>query len=275
MKVLGVKIKPLVASVLLGATSLLVYPAMAQPEQPAASQEASTPTVSHSSTLWKKDYRDTAGSWRIEDRGDIGRVLVIDRDFVTKNGDSLVILLSPFNQDRITKKNVLDRSIRLGRLKSPTGGQEYALPASFDTAQHKTIAIYGEKKKRVWATSAIAEGEVVYSATEWDKKTKKTSGGYEIVRRESGMFIRFSPDFKTAKPPEPLRILLSPLSAADAKNDNAERGAMLIAELRHVKGGQEYRVDDSVDFSRYNSVLLNCMKYTKLWSAAELTEQPG
>ena len=111
------------------------------------------------------------------------------------------------------------------------------------------------------------------SGTDWAKKTKKSTGGFEIVDVDGAFLIRFAGSFKPAKPPEPLRILWSTRSPNAAANKNAEAVAVLIATLKAVKGTQEYRVAEGIDPAKYRSILLNCRKYTKLWSAGSLEKR--
>ncbi len=227
--------------------------------------------VLYSSALWKKDSNAITGVWRIEDRGDGRRALVLDSSFKTKSAPDLKLVFSTESVEKVTKKNVLKTGRVLSLLQSNTGAQEYELPADLDLTKYRTLAIHCEQYTKLWGASALSEGEVLAHAPSWTKKTKKTKGGYEIVRRSDGVYIRFASDFKTAKAPEPLRVILSPLTPKEAKNKNAEDGGVLIATLSSVKGGQEYLISEDVDFAKFNSVLLNCKKYTKLWSAAALS----
>ena len=210
--------------------------------------------------------------WRIEILGNGKRTLILSRDFKTKNAPDLKVVLSPLATDKISRKTALDNAVVLGALKSNTGSQQYDIPEGLDLARFKSVAIHCEQYTKLWGSSAISKGEVVAAATEWDKKTKKTTGAYEIVSRDGVLVVRFAEKFKTSKAPEPLHILLSRSAAKDTTNKNAESGATRVATLAKVKGSQEYTLNGVTDLRGYRSILLNCKKYTKLWSAAALAK---
>ena len=231
---------------------------------------ASIATVLYSGTLWEKHSNAIEGEFRIVERTDGTRALVLSSDFSTKAGPDLKLVLSPRERESVTRKNVLAQSHVVAAMRSPRGAQEYELPGSVDLSRYKTLAVHCEKYTKLWGAVELGEGEVVASAAGWTTKHKATTGGYEIVRRDDGLFLRFSPAFKTPKAPEPLRVLFSPLDARSATSDSAERGATVVAELRSVKGAQEYRLPEGIELQGFRAVLLNCKKYTKLWSAAVL-----
>lgn len=238
------------------------------PAQPEKSQE---PQVLFSSTFWKKGSNTIDGAYKVVVRPDGTRVLILGKNFRTKEGPDLKLVLSQRTFDKVTRKNVLDGGLVLGPLKSNEGSQEFAIPERVKLDRFKSIAIHCEKYTKLWGAAPLLKGEVVAAGSKWTKKTKSTKGRYEIVRREGYLYIRFSPDFKTPKPPEPLRILLSPSNTKAASNKNAENGAVFVALLRKTKGSQEYRLPDGIDLSDFHSVHLNCKKYTKLWSTAPLS----
>ena len=227
--------------------------------------------VLYSSTFWKKGSNTIEGLYTCVERPDGTRIVRLGEDFRTKAGPDLKIVLSPRTFDQVTKKNVLDGGLVLGSLRSNEGAQEFAIPKDVKLDRYKSIAIHCEKYTKLWGAAPLSKGEVVASGGKWIKKTKTTKGRYEIVRRSDGMYIRFSADFKTANPPEPLRILLSPQNSKGASNENAEQEALFVAELKSTRGSQEYRLPDGVDLSKYRSVHLNCKKYTKLWSTVPLS----
>jgi Electron transfer DM13 len=237
----------------------------------AASDHDRDTQVLYSSTFWKKGANTIDGAYRVVERPDGTRVVTLDKDFRTKAGPDLKLVLSPRTFDKVTRKNALEGALVLGLLKSNEGTQEYVIPEHVKLDRYKSIAIHCEKYKKLWGAAPLLKGEVVASGAKWTKKTKSTKGRYEIVERADGLFIRFSANFKTPKPPEPLRILLSPRRTADASNKNAEAGAVFVALLQRTKGSQEYRLPDGIDLSDYRSVHLNCKKYTKLWSTAPLS----
>ncbi len=119
-----------------------------------------------------------------------------------------------------------------------------------------------------FAAPAFA-AETLHEGT-WTKKNYKASGTWSIVEEDDGSrFVVLSDDFKTRNAPD-LKLFLSPRTVEDLENGNATSGSFFIAELKKNKGGQRYKLDDSVDLSEFESIIIHCEKYTKLWSAAAL-----
>ncbi len=111
-----------------------------------------------------------------------------------------------------------------------------------------------------------AEETVVVQGT-WTKKTQKASGNWQIVETEEGQtVIKFDDAFKTKKAPD-LKVFLSPKNGNEANNKNAQEGALFIGDLSSPKGAQSYEVPEGVNVSEYQSILIHCEAYTKLWSA--------
>jgi len=104
---------------------------------------------------------------------------------------------------------------------------------------------------------------------EWTKKTSKSSGGWTIYQDDGKTFVKLSSEFRTRNAPD-LKIFLSPLSADEATGKNATDGAYLVAELSSNAGEQIYEIPDSVNLADYQSILIHCEQYAKLWSAADL-----
>ncbi len=115
------------------------------------------------------------------------------------------------------------------------------------------------------------EAEVVYSGSLWIKGSNNVEGMYRVERRAEGVFIVLGDDFKTKKGPD-LKLVLSPLAADKVRAKTALDGSLNLGPLRSEKGRQEFRVPDGTDLTRYSSVLIHCEQYTKLWSAAALSE---
>ncbi len=113
--------------------------------------------------------------------------------------------------------------------------------------------------------------ETVLHEGVWTKKSFKSSGEWTIVQEADGaMYVKLSDDFRTRRAPY-LKIFLSPQPASDTTGDNATDGALLVAELSSNKGGQVYEIPAGTDLSQYQSILIHCEAYSKLWSAADLS----
>ena len=127
-------------------------------------------------------------------------------------------------------------------------------------------------KQFLFFLSAVALCSVVFATTlsaadlsgTWTKKSQKISGTWTI---EDGK-ISFS-DFSTRNAPD-LIILLSPLTVDELNNKNADQGAVFIAKLNSNKGDQVYTLPSDLDLSAFESIIIHCQQYTKLWGAAPL-----
>ncbi len=241
--------------------------ASAQPADSAAAE--SVPTVLYSGSLWKKATNEVTGLLRIVDR-DGTRRLELGRDFSTGSAPDLKVLLSPHEPSRATNKNALAGGRVISLLRSNKGAQSFEIPDDVDFDRYKSVLIHCEQYTKLWGALALTEGDVVFTHDDWKKKTKRTKGRFEIARTDDGTILRFGAGFSTPKPPEPLRIVFSNHSAKDAKNGNAMTAGRMVVLLDRVKGAQEYLLPDDLDIASFNSLLLHCERYTKLWSAADI-----
>ncbi|MEM9374256.1 MAG: DM13 domain-containing protein [Planctomycetota bacterium] len=114
------------------------------------------------------------------------------------------------------------------------------------------------------------ETGVTHGGSMWIKKANKVTGTYRIEQREDGRYLVLSDDFSTRSGPD-LKVVLSPTSAEKVKGRTALTGSVNLGLLRSNSGSQAFRIPDSVDLSRYSSVLIHCEQFTKLWAAAPLT----
>ena len=101
----------------------------------------------------------------------------------------------------------------------------------------------------------------------WTKKAQTIHGTWSIVEKDDGHYLVLSEDFKTRKAPD-LKLILSNFSTAEAHNKNALMGGVVIAPLKSAKGEQSYKLPDN--FSEFQTLLLHCEKYSKLWGVAQL-----
>ena len=102
------------------------------------------------------------------------------------------------------------------------------------------------------------------------KKTFKVSGTWTIYQDGGSTYVKLSSDFRTRNAPD-LKIFLSPLAAADTNGGNATDGSVLVAPLTSNAGEQVYEISAGVDLAAFQSILIHCEQYSKLWSAADLT----
>jgi len=117
---------------------------------------------------------------------------------------------------------------------------------------------------------ARADTEYLFGSALWTEKTEEATGAYTIERDEDdGLVLRLSDDFSTKKAPD-LKIVLSPLSIKDANKKNALEGGLVLGNLTSHEGAQSFVIPAGTDLEAYQTVLIHCKKYTKLWVAAPL-----
>ncbi len=117
-----------------------------------------------------------------------------------------------------------------------------------------------------WAGSAQAED---LAGGTWAVQEYKISGTWRIYTEGDKTYIELSDDFRTRRAPD-LKLFFSPLAADQVRNKNATDGSLLIAELDKARGGQRYEIPAGTDFSAYQSLVLHCEKFSKLWGATPL-----
>lgn len=115
---------------------------------------------------------------------------------------------------------------------------------------------------------ALSAAETVLASGTWTKKSHKISGTWSIVDNGTTKEIRLK-GFSTRKAPD-LKLFFSPQTANNATNKNATAGSRLVVKLKAAKGDQTYAIPDGVDLSSFQSVLIHCERYSKLWGAADL-----
>ncbi len=122
----------------------------------------------------------------------------------------------------------------------------------------------------LFATVGFAAGaESVKNKGTWTKKAYSVSGGWSIVEDGGKHYVKMDGSFKTKRGPD-LKIFLSPTDAKSVKGSNATKGSIRVAVLKSNKGAQKYEIPSGTDLSNFNSIVIHCEKFSKLWSAAAL-----
>lgn len=104
------------------------------------------------------------------------------------------------------------------------------------------------------------------SAPHWIKKSQSVKGSWHIETRDDGDYLVLSSDFKTRKGPD-LKLMLTKLSSDEVTGKNATSSSITIAPLTSPQGGQSYKLP--ADYTDYNTLLIHCEKYSKLWGASD------
>ncbi len=102
------------------------------------------------------------------------------------------------------------------------------------------------------------------------ERESKGEGVVFLVINEEGRWLEFNDDFKTGRAPD-LRVYLSPVAASELTAETIEGGmSVFLAELDSRKGSQRYKIPENIDLTLFRSVAVHCLKYSKLYTAADL-----
>lgn len=97
----------------------------------------------------------------------------------------------------------------------------------------------------------------------------KVKGTWSIETRADGAYLVISDDFKTRRAPD-LKFFLSKNNYDQVTGDNATQGAVLVSALSSTKGAQSYKIPKDVSLADYQSLVLHCEQYGKLWASTPL-----
>ena len=109
----------------------------------------------------------------------------------------------------------------------------------------------------------------VISSGTWSKKEHRTKGTWSLVTAKKGYKIQLDSEFSTRKAPD-LKLFLSPLPAEILNGKNSIDGSLLISPIKKNRGSQTFDVPAGVDLADYQTIVLVCEAYAKLWSLAPL-----
>ena len=125
------------------------------------------------STALAADMTDAAHSMTAEkttsfvrfDKKLSGDVTVVERDgrtvfrfsesFRASRGPDLKIFLSPQSLDTVSGATAVDGAVRLGKLKSNTGVQEYVLPEGVKLSSFSSVLIHCEQFSVLWGGAEL------------------------------------------------------------------------------------------------------------------------
>lgn len=107
------------------------------------------------------------------------------------------------------------------------------------------------------------------NAASWQSQEFKVKGEWTIESRSDGDYLVLSEEFKTRNAPD-LKFFVTPAGYETVTGKNATNGARLIAKLNSNKGAQEYKIPADVNLADYNSLILHCEQYSKLWASTPL-----
>ncbi|MEM9879057.1 MAG: DM13 domain-containing protein [Pseudomonadota bacterium] len=101
-----------------------------------------------------KKSKSIKGSYDIVQRGD-KTFVVFSEDFKAKRGPDLKVFLSPTNVRSATGRNAVIGSVKLGKLQTNRGVQEYEIPAGIDVADYESVLVHCEAYSVLWGGADI------------------------------------------------------------------------------------------------------------------------
>lgn len=123
-----------------------------------------------------------------------------------------------------------------------------------------------------FAAEAPAATQITYSQSapvEFQKKSFSLKGSVTIEQRGDHTVIVFSDDFRTKNGPD-LKVFLSKQSVANATGRSATSQAVRLGVLQSNKGAQEYVLPKGINIADFNSLLVHCEAYSKLWGGVDI-----
>ena len=103
----------------------------------------------------------------------------------------------------------------------------------------------------------------------WTKKSVAIDGGWSIVEKNGSQVLMLDENFSTNSGPD-LKIFLSRQSISSLTGKNAINDAILVSPLQSNRGAQEYVLPANIDLSQFQSVIIHCESFSKLWGGSSL-----
>jgi len=149
---------------------------------------------------------------------------------------------------------------------------------TFITTAIARLAIYGGASMTVFGAANLtyaADAPVAVAMVEtpqsgsFEKSSFSIKGDWKIVKENGQTIFRVSENFKTKNGPD-LKLFLSRDTVSNATGATATQDAVRLGVLKSNKGGQDYIIPANVDLSQFNSILIHCEAFSKLWGGANL-----
>ena len=95
------------------------------------------------------------------------------------------------------------------------------------------------------------------------------AGGWKIVSTSEGDFGELGEGFRARSAPD-LKLFLSPRAHGEIIGSNASEGALRMGLLKANRGVQRYPIPEGTDSSAFQSLVVHCEQYAKLWGTSPL-----
>lgn len=112
--------------------------------------------------------------------------------------------------------------------------------------------------------------EVVFQGT-FDAESRWTTfeGDWKIEKQGDKYFVIFADNFEAKKAPD-LKIFLSKMDFDDISGKNATNQSVLVTPLSSYEGKMRFEIPASINLSEYQSIIVHCEQYAKLWGGSPL-----
>lgn len=120
------------------------------------------------------------------------------------------------------------------------------------------------------AAHSLSAQEVVFQGT-FDAESRWTTfeGDWKIEKSGEQFFVVFADNFEAKKAPD-LKIFLSKMDFDDISGKNATKQSILITPLSAYEGKMKFEIPASINPSEYQSIIVHCEQYEKLWGGSPL-----
>ena len=123
-----------------------------------------------------------------------------------------------------------------------------------------------------WSPLSLAAETLYRGQFEADSFWTRFEGSWQIDRVNNQHIITFAQDFDAKKAPD-LKIFLSKKAFGDLNGKNAaDADSMLIAPLTTYQGTVSVVIPDEIDLNDYQSIIVHCEAYEKLWGGSPLRQ---
>jgi len=117
------------------------------------------------------------------------------------------------------------------------------------------------------ADEVISSGSLQADFKSWGKPS--VEGDWKITTANGKTYIELADNFKAKKAPD-LKFFLSKKKASDVTGKNATEDAVFVKLISEYKGSAKIEVPEGVDASTFNTLILHCEEYSKLWGVSPL-----
>lgn len=121
----------------------------------------------------------------------------------------------------------------------------------------------------ITAQSLLAQ-EIIFQGT-FDAESRWTTfeGDWRIEKEGEKFFVVFADNFEAKKAPD-LKIFLSKMTFDDISGKNATNQSVLVTPLNAYEGKMKFEIPSEINPSEYQSIIVHCEQYAKLWGGSPL-----